>query len=66
MRAQRCVRPNIFETLRLDTKECAIVAVRPMRARIPQLVAGDLNLRHQVIDFAGAGVRSQKQNPAIH
>jgi hypothetical protein len=56
---------NIFETLRLDTKEYAIVAVRPMRVRIPQPVAGDLNLRTQAIDFVGATVRPQKQNPAI-
>lgn len=41
-----------------NIKEYAIVAVCPTRLCIPQLVAGDLNIRKQVIDFARATVRS--------
>jgi hypothetical protein len=44
----------------------AIIAIRPLRRCIPQLVAGDLNLRNQVIDFVGRRLDPEDKNPAIH
>jgi hypothetical protein len=44
-----------LKTRLVDTKEYAIIAFRPLCFCIPQLVAGDLNLRNQAIDFVGGG-----------